>query len=625
MLQSKNLVPVQGSEKTPLPGAHVVNKVDPNERIQVTVLVRRSHSAKRLTSIIEDLSAGKPQERKHLSRAEFAATHGADPEDLEKVEEFAHTNNLDIVEVNAAKRSVKLSGKASALSTAFGVDLAYYKHPRGTYRGRIGEVKVPENLSPIVTAVLGLDNRQQARPHSHILGEKGGTIKSRAVGISYTPLQIAELYNFPKDLDGSGQCIAIIELNTSNDDDPVPNNGTGYNTADLDAYFTQLGIPEPKIKAVSVDGGHNIPGINFGADGEVALDIEVAGAIAPGAQIVVYFTPNTDRGFIDAIAAAVHDDLNKPSVISISWGAAEKFFTSQTMREMCEVFKDAASLGVTICCSAGDHGSSDIVPGSPFDDNHLHVDFPGSCLYALACGGTRLEGTGNTITNEVVWNDNDGSWATGGGVSGFFDLPSWQTNANVPPSADPRGHIGRGVPDVAGNADSETGYQVLVNGQMSVFGGTSAVAPLWAGLIALFNQKLGKSVGYLNPVIYSLPGTAEAFHDITVGNNNIKGDNRAYQAGVGWDACTGLGSPDGEKLLSALSGQHMPEKKVTDARQAFVFPAKGVRQQFSEHKSGFEESIMAETTGGTAVVPPSSTEKAPRTPLSERFAMEEKQ
>lgn len=171
MSLSKNHVPVQGSERTPLPGAQIVSKVDPDERIQVTVLVRRPQSAKDLNSMIEDISARKPQEREYLSREEFAATQGADPQDLEKVKEFAYANNLDIVEINATQRSVKLSGTATAFNTAFGVDLAYYKYPEGTYRGHTGNVYLPEYLSPIVTAVMGLDNRPQAHPRSRFLDE----------------------------------------------------------------------------------------------------------------------------------------------------------------------------------------------------------------------------------------------------------------------------------------------------------------------------------------------------------------------------------------------------------------------------------------------------------------------
>lgn len=548
MSSYKNRVPIKGSERVALPEAHITGSIDPNERIRVTVKVRRRSSSKNFSSLVKEIGKEKPNERKHLSRAELASAHGADPADLAKVEEFAKENNLQVVEVNEAQRRMVLAGTVANLSKAFGVYLARYERPEGAYRGRTGPIHVPEDIAPIVEGIFGLDNRPQARPHSRILGKREGTIRPRAEGTSYTPLQIAELYDFPTGLDGKGQCIAIIELNTSNQGDPIPNNGTGYNTADFDAYFAQLGIPEPQIKAVSVDNGRNIPGINLNADGEVALDVEVAGAIAPGAQIVVYFAPNTDRGFIDAVSAAVHDDLNKPSVISISWGGGENGWSEQGRQAMDNALQDAAALGVTVCCSAGDNGSSD---GE--DDGHLHVDFPGSSPHMLCCGGTRLEGQGNTITNEVVWNEGTFGGATGGGVSEFFDLPDYQKNANVPPSANSGGHIGRGVPDIAGDADPFTGYQILVHGQQSVIGGTSAVAPLWAGLIALFNQKLGNPVGYLNPRLYSIPSTTEAFHDISIGNNDITGRNGPYKAGPSWDPCTGLGSPDGAKLLSALS------------------------------------------------------------------------
>lgn len=299
----------------------------------------------------------------------------------------------------------------------------------------------------------------------------------------------------------------------------------------------------PKVRSVSVDGGYNQPTGNAnGPDGEVMLDIEVAGAVAPGAKIVVYFAPNTDAGFLDAIKTAVHDVRNKPSVMSISWGTAEVNWTSQAMQAMDQAFQDAATLGVTVCCATGDSGSSDGV-----NDGLAHVDFPASSPHALACGGTRLEGSGNTISKEVVWNEGAGNGATGGGVSDVFDLPAWQGSANVPPSANPGGRIGRGLPDIAGDADQATGYQVLVDGQQLTFGGTSAVAPLWAGLTALINQKLGHAAGYLNPLLYSLPASNGEFHNI------INGNNGAYQARPGWDACTGLGSPDGAKLLAALT------------------------------------------------------------------------
>jgi kumamolisin len=537
MSSTKKGVPVQGSERRALRGARKIGAAGPRERILVTVLVRRRPSAKGLSSVIEEIGALQPQERRHLTREEFAEAYGADPAELEKVKEFAHEHGLDVVEASLSQRRLVLSGTVAAFSKAFGVSLARYKHSQGTYRGRTGPVRVPEDLAPIIEGVFGLDNRPQAKPHFRRYRKKKGAARPRATEISYSPPQIAELYDFPAGFNGKGECIAIIEL------------GGGYRSKDLQAYFQGLGISPPVVKARSVDGGHNQPtGNPNGPDAEVMLDIEVAGAVAPGAKIVVYFAPNTDAGFLDAVTAAIHDTLNKPSVVSISWGAAESGWTNQAMQAMEQAFQDAAALGVTVCCAAGDDGSTDGV-----NDGRLHVDFPASGSYALACGGTRLEASGGAITKETVWNEGVSGGATGGGVSDVFNLPDWQANANVPPSANPGGRIGRGVPDVAGDADPVTGYRVLVDGMEFTIGGTSAVAPLWAGLIALFNQKLGRSVGYLNPGIYRFPTSSAAFHDISAGNNDITGGNGPYAARLGWDACTGWGSPDGAKLLIALS------------------------------------------------------------------------
>jgi kumamolisin len=211
------------------------------------------------------------------------------------------------------------------------------------------------------------------------------------------------------------------------------------------------------------------------------------------------------------------------------------------MQAFDQAAQAAAALGVTILAAAGDHGSDDGV-----GDGKAHVDFPASSPHILACGGTRLSGSGTKIASETVWNDGPGGGATGGGISDEFALPSWQSGANVPLSANPGGNQGRGVPDVAGDADPVTGYQVQVDGHQMVFGGTSAVAPLWAGLIALVNQHLKSPVGYLNPLLYTKVPVG-TLHDVTTGSNG------AYSARSGWDACTGLGSPDGAKLMQALA------------------------------------------------------------------------
>jgi kumamolisin len=297
------------------------------------------------------------------------------------------------------------------------------------------------------------------------------------------------------------------------------------------------------VSAVSVGSGSNSPtGDPNSADGEVMLDIEVAGSIAPGAKIVAYFAENTDAGFLNAITTAVHDTTNNPSIISISWGGPESSWTAQAMTSMDEAFQSAAAMGVTVCVAAGDDGSTDGV-----DDGLNHVDFPASSPNALACGGTKLVASGKTISSETVWNELAGNeGATGGGISDVFPLPSWQNGVGVPPSANPGAHVGRGVPDVAGDADPTTGYNTLVDGQSGVIGGTSAVAPLWAALIALINQINGKPAGLISPLLYPNAAKAGDFHDVTSGNNG------AYSAGPGWDACTGLGSPIGAKVSAAL-------------------------------------------------------------------------
>jgi kumamolisin len=302
------------------------------------------------------------------------------------------------------------------------------------------------------------------------------------------------------------------------------------------------------VTAASVDGAANQPGQDpNGNDGEVLLDIEVAGAVAPGAVQVVYFAPNTDQGFVDAVTTAVHATPT-PTVVSISWGQSEDSWTAQARAALDQAMADAAALGVTVCAAAGDSGSSDGQSGT-------HVDFPASSPHALACGGTSLRGNAGTgvISSETVWNDGSSGGATGGGVSDTFPVPSWQTAAGVPArgGAAAGSAAGRGVPDVAGCADPATGYQVRVDGQSMVVGGTSAVAPLWAGLISRMAQSTGKPFGLLQPVLYAgvTAGTAApGFRDITSGSN---GD---YSAGPGWDACTGLGSPEGSTLLTKVGG-----------------------------------------------------------------------
>jgi kumamolisin len=514
-------VPLAGSDRKPMRGAKKSGVLNAKESMRVTVVLReRLSGGKQLA----DLVAGGAR----VSRDQYAAHYGADPKDVKAVEAFARANKLKVSEVNLSSRTVILTGSCSAFANAFRVRLEKYQYKSGSYRGRTGSVNVPTELSGVIVGVHGLDNRPHVQPHFRIAASQNA---KSAAATSYTALQVAKAYNFPTGVNGQGQTIAIIEL------------GGGYKTADLTAYFKSLKIsPKPSVSAVSVDKAKNKPtGDTNGPDTEVMLDIEVAGAVAPGAKIAVYFAPNTDAGFLDAINKAAMDKTRKPSVISISWGGPESSWTAQSLQNYNTALQAAAAVGVTVCVASGDDGSTD---GST--DGSDQVDFPASSPYSLACGGTSLDISGGAIASEVVWNDLPNNGATGGGVSATFPLPSWQAEAKVPKSAS-SGKAGRGVPDVAGNADPQTGYQVRVDGSKFVVGGTSAVAPLWAGLVGLLNQKIGTPVGYLNPNLYQTAALAAGtFNDITSGNN---GD---YKAGPGWDACSGWGSPNGAGILNSL-------------------------------------------------------------------------
>ena len=527
MTANRKLSVISGSERQPVRGARFIHNSHPDQTIEVSVRLRSKSEARR-----EEMktSLAKPGFQP-MSRDQFESMHGADPADVEQIRKFAQEFGLTMRETGTelARRTVMLSGTVSNLQRAFNVELKEYSHPNGNFRGRVGNLSVPAEYAEIVKGVFGLDNRKQAEPHFRRAQQpdkhKHKTPTSTA---SHDPNEVAQLYNYPAG-DGTGQCIGIIEL------------GGGFQLDDLSTYFGALNITTPQVISVSVDGGTNSPSTPNSADGEVMLDIEVAGAVAPAAKIVVYFAPNTDQGFLDAITTAVHDSTNAPSVISISWGSAESQWTSQALTNFDEAFQAAAAMGVTVCVASGDNGSSDGV-----NDGNNHVDFPASSSFVLGCGGTTLQASNGQISNEVVWNDQPSGGATGGGVSDVFPLPAYQTGFNVPAPSAQKG--GRGVPDVAGDADPNTGYNVRVDGENAVFGGTSAVAPLWAALVARINQQLGKPIGFLNPLIYAQAVEASGFHDVTEGNNG------AFSAAEGWDPCTGLGSPSGAQLLAALTG-----------------------------------------------------------------------
>lgn len=358
-----------------------------------------------------------------------------------------------------------------------------------------------------------------AKPHFKQLN-RSIDVAQETISTYFSATDIGKVYNI-NNTQTVRSSIAIIEL------------GGGYKSADLTAYWNYLGLTiKPNVYAVSVDGAKNTPGSD--ADMEVVLDIEIAGGICPSSNIYVYFAPNTNNGFYDAIHAAIYSTTYPVSVISISWGGPENEWDSNNLTAFNSLFEAAAKKGITICVASGDSGSSD------GESTGNHVDFPSSSPWSLACGGTNLVCPNriyDTSTKETVWGTIPDDGAAGGGFSNVFDAQTYQATFIKPYST-----TKRGVPDVCGDADPLTGWIIYINGSYSGVGGTSAVAPMWAGYLAGIEYK-----SFVTPVLYSLyPLHRTIVHDITVGNEGT------YKAAVGWDPASGLGSPNGSILTPLL-------------------------------------------------------------------------
>jgi hypothetical protein len=544
---------VSGSERHRVVGAQLTGPADPGEIFSVSLRLRRGSHAANLPDPSQ-LSLVPGQLRPLVSRDDFADHFGAAAADVELVKAFAAQHGLAVLEAGLARRTVVLQGTATQFGKAFAVHLDKYEGSAGKYRGREGYVHVPDALGAVVEGVFGLDNRSVLSPHyrSHEAGARptagaGGPTDSPLSPQGTTPLtppQVAQLYGFPTSPTAAGQTIAILEF------------GGGFKSSDIQTWFHNLNLPMPSIAVVGVDGATNAPGAP--ADVEVVLDIDVAGAAAPGAKLAVYFAPNSTQGFVDAISTAVHDNVNKPSVISISWGGSEALnFSQSAINAVNASLQEAAAFGVTVFASSGDHGSDNQV-----GDHKAHVNYPASDPFVTGCGGTRISDVAGSNFTEHTWNDNDNVWLTGGGISTVFPPQTWQAWAGVPGSAND-GKPGRGVPDIAGNADGASGYSLVINGAVTgAVGGTSATAPLYAGLAALLNASLGEPVGFLNPNLYALAGPY-VFRDIADNVSNARGGAPGYVAGPGWDADTGLGVVNGTSLLNALRGVGLPPALAT--------------------------------------------------------------
>jgi len=524
------------------PGSVAKQKTNLNKWIELTIGVRR---VKKLPDLAA-LDAKRPAERNYMTRDQLRSEYGSDPGAVESIEKFAADHHLIVTRDDRASAQLGLAGTAADVGIAFGVRLLDYSHPTlGEFYARSGPVMLPMDVADAITGVFGLNTQRVMhrlpRPRRQI-----AAVTSLARANPYfVPTELAGIYNFP-DGDASGQCIGLLEF------------GGGVEQSDVAAYFRQIGAPAPDIEIVAVDGVGTDPAADPDSTGEVMLDIEIAGTLAGGAKIAVYFSTFDEKGLIDILSAVINDSANDPSVVSISWGWDENqpfngsnvLWSPAAIDHVNHSLLAAAQLGITVCVSTGDDGSE-----AQVKDGNAHVNFPATSPYVLAVGGTTLHArkrkNGQVAVTEVVWNDGPGS-GTGGGVSDITPVPDWQAGT-APRSINPGAFAGRAIPDVAANADPATGYVVMSGGRLGVVGGTSAAAPLWGSLITRINALLNGRMGNFNALLYGVLGPNGVLRDITSGNNDTDGllDGR-FAAGPGWDACTGWGAPDGAKLLAAL-------------------------------------------------------------------------
>lgn len=444
----------------------------------------------------------------HLRGVELAES--ASPIDL--FQRFATCHHLALKR-DLSRRSIWLEGNVGQLSKAFGTSMHLYDDGICKFRARSGPLSIPEELAPWTLAVLGLDERPIVRRPLF-------AAVARADGEGLWPPEITTLYGLSSELDAPGQCVGIIAL------------GGSYDPADLVAAAQGAKRRLPLVVPCPVSGKTNPFGNNEFADQETTLDLQVVATLVPSARIAVYFAENTIASLVDAIRAAVSDDVNRPTVLSISWGSAEKFWVDSDINAVQSAFADASKRGITVVAAAGDYLAT-----AGLLDGEAHVLFPASSPLVLACGGTQLslDETG-AIADEEVWHV--GSVGTGGGISNKFSLPDFQRTASVPGSYK-EGKIGRGVPDVSATASKNPGYRVIYKRESIALDGTSAAAPLWASLIAMANSKRGGSLGTVHSFLYT---NSILCRQVSIGNNRL--NEIGYDARPGWNPCTGLGVPN---------------------------------------------------------------------------------
>ncbi|MET9176916.1 protease pro-enzyme activation domain-containing protein [Kitasatospora aureofaciens] len=505
--------------------AHSEKKGDvpAEQQISVAVSLKLRNAAELDRFLTAVTTPGAPEFGKYLTPQQFSDRFAPTQQAVDQVKAYLAAQGLTVGDVSANRQVVNAHGTAAQISQAFATHESSYldRQSSRAFFANDAAASIPAELASVVEGVSGLDN------HAVRKGRIAAPNAATATPSGMTPAQYQGAYNLNRTgADGTGTTVALWEFD-------------GYKASDLTTYDAQYGLTGPAVSTVPVDGADYDSSPGQG-EGEVELDSEIVRGAAPKATQLLYEAPNSDQGEIDMANKIVAD--NKVSVISISWGTCEPDTTASSMTAVDNAFKQAAAQGISVFSASGDDGSRDCTR-SASGSGVTSVDFPASSPHQTGVGGTNLKVSGtNTYSSESAWS------TAGGGVSTVFAKPSWQTGTGI-------GGTMRTVPDVASNADPQSGFAIYSGGAWAVYGGTSAAAPLWAGYAAQFNQKAKAAgqpaLGEASPRLYAVANSSSygsAFHDVTTGAN------QDFSTKTGYDQVTGWGSPVADALTTALLG-----------------------------------------------------------------------
>jgi subtilase family serine protease len=463
---------------------------------------------------------------RYLTPKEFTQKFGPTDQDYQELTRFMLSNHFKITGIDEGRTMLNINGSVADVERVFGVKLLLYQHPA---ENRL--FYAPDNVPSIeiqtpVLDVIGLDNFVIPHANLRMMKPRPGRPKSGS-GPSNTYLggDFRTAYAPGSSLTGNGQTVGLLQLD-------------GYYAADISAYETLAGITNgPPISNVLVDGVTGAPSTNANAVAEVSLDIEMVLSMAPGiSSLLVYEAPNSNTGSLDILKRMASDNLAKQ--LSSSWAIGDSASADQ-------VYQQFAIQGQTFFQSSGDRGAY-YTGLTDREDSSFKTIVGGTILTTTNAAGWK---------SETVWNDADGTNAAGGGISGTYTIPNYQ--APVDMSSNNGSATQRNSPDVAMVAQNV--WVIFNNGSASSFEGTSVATPLWAGYAALINQQAAQNgkppIGFINPVVYAIGRGAafrDCFHDIVTGNNTNSVVTNNFPAVVGYDLCTGWGTPNGTNFINTI-------------------------------------------------------------------------